>query len=108
MRSNQLFAESAMLPGGVKRLLSVLGPRHQIRRSIHVGKGLSSDTFVPATLSKIDVVERAPVVHSYLTNGFIIRSSVVYGSVGLLPRGFFNWKVSNMLWKGRNDCSVFR
>lgn len=54
---------------------------------------LSTDTFVPATLNRLDVVERAPIVHSYLSNGFIIRSSVVYGSVGLLPRGFFNWKV---------------
>lgn len=53
----------------------------------------STDTFVPATLSRLDVAEGAPVIHSYLSNGFIIRRSVVYGSVGLLPRGFFNWKV---------------
>ena len=79
---SHLFAESAML---------------HLRRALVLLKwscrGLSSDTFVPATFNRLDVVERAPVVHSYLSNGFIIRSSVVYGSVGLLPRGFFNWKV---------------
>ena len=61
------------------------------------GRRYLADTFVPATLSKLDVVERAPIVHSYLSNGFIIRSSMVYGSVGLLPRGFFNWKVRGHL-----------
>lgn len=103
MRTIQMFAESAMLlQAVVKRLLPLLGSRGQRWRHIHIGQGLLTDTFMPATLSRLDVVEKAPVVHSYLTNGFIIRNSVVYGSVGLLPRGFFNWKVRSVLWRERN------
>ena len=54
-----------------------------------------TDTFTPATFGKLDLSsELAPEIGGYLTNGFIIRRSVIYGSVALLPRGFFNWKVS--------------
>lgn len=52
-----------------------------------------TDTFTPATFSRLEVAEQAPVIHAYHTKGFVIRDSVVYGSVGLLPRSFFNWKV---------------
>ena len=52
-----------------------------------------TDTFVPATFQKLEVSEHSPIVNGYMTDGFIIRSSLVHGSVALLPRGFFNWKV---------------
>lgn len=52
-----------------------------------------TDTFTPPTFSKLEVSERAPEISGYLTNGFIIRGNAVFGSVALLPRGFFNWKV---------------
>ena len=52
-----------------------------------------TEGFTPSTFSKIDVSEHAPVIDSYLTHGFIIRGSLVQGSVALLPRAMFNWKV---------------
>ncbi len=52
-----------------------------------------TDTFIPATFEKLEVSEHSPVVNGYMTDGFIIRSNIVHGSVALLPRGFFNWKV---------------
>ena len=54
-----------------------------------------TDSFIPTTFAKLDVAEHSPVVNGYMTDGFIIRSNLVHGSVALLPRGFFNWKVSS-------------
>lgn len=68
-----------------------------IVRSIKTQTKLLTDTFTPATFGRLEVSEKAPIIDSYLSNGFIIRTSVVYGSVGLLPRGFFNWKVTQKI-----------
>lgn len=53
-----------------------------------------TDVPVAATFGRLEVAEEAPVVGTYLTNGFIIRGNMVHGSVALLPRGVFNWKVA--------------
>lgn len=63
-----------------------------VRRQVLQYRNMT-DTFTPATFSRLEVAEQAPVIHAYHTKGFVIRDSVVYGSVGLLPRSFFNWKV---------------
>lgn len=60
-----------------------------------------TDTILPATFSKLDVSEQAPVLDGYLSNGFIIRGGVVHGSVALLPRALFSWKASLCVY-----CSI--
>lgn len=56
--------------------------------------GPDGDLILPATLSKVNVVEAAPVIQGYFTNGFMIRGVRVMGSVALLPRGMLHWKVT--------------
>ena len=51
------------------------------------------DLIRPATFSKVNTVETAPVVQAYFTNGFLIRGTRVMGSVALLPRGILHWRV---------------
>lgn len=63
------------------------------RRSCGQQRCYASDIPAASTFSKLDVPELAPVVYGYLSHGFIIRGSLVQGSVALLPRAMFNWKV---------------
>ena len=51
------------------------------------------DIFLPATLSKVSAAQTAPVLQAYFTNGFLINATRVLGSIALLPRAFFSWKV---------------
>ena len=55
-----------------------------------------SDGLVPTTLSRVDVPEQAPLISAYSTQGFTLRGVRVMGSVALLPRGFFHWKVKRV------------
>ena len=52
---------------------------------------------MPTTLSRLDVSELAPVVSSYSVQGFTIRGNKLIGSLALLPRGIFHWKVDWLL-----------
>lgn len=61
------------------------------------GRSLATNVFMPATFAHLDIAEQAPVVNAFTTNGFIIRGNRVYGSVALLPRGLFHWKVTATL-----------
>lgn len=61
----------------------------------YVCSGPDGDLIRPATFSKVDAVEAAPVVQAYFTNGFLIRGTRVMGSVALLPRGMLHWRVLN-------------
>lgn len=70
--------------------------QHLVKLKGHLGNVVwrrFSEGFRPSTFSKIEVSEHAPLVECYLSHGFIIRGSLVRGSVALLPRGMFNWKV---------------
>lgn len=53
----------------------------------------ATDVPAPSTFSRLDVPELAPVVDGYLTHGFTIHGCLLKGSVALLPRAKFNWKV---------------
>ena len=54
-----------------------------------------TEGFRPPTFSKIEVSHLAPVVRGYTLSGFAVGSTLLSGSVALLPRGFFNWKVGS-------------
>lgn len=58
-------------------------------------ESVSGDLFIPATFSKLEVSDSAPMVNGYTTRGFVVNSNTVYGSVALLPRGFLSWKVAS-------------
>ena len=58
-------------------------------------KTLNADVFVPPTFSRLEVADHAPLVDAYTTNGFILRGGRVLGSVALLPRGYFHWRVGH-------------
>ncbi len=52
-----------------------------------------SDGYIPPQLNRLDVSLQAPIIQGFLPDGFSIRGNILYGSVALLPRGFFSWKV---------------
>ena len=70
--------------------------KYQIRTKTNKAKNINTDYFVPPTFGRLEVGEQAPVVSAYTTNGFVIRSNFVYGSVALLPRTLLNWKVNGL------------
>ncbi|XP_003383876.3 PREDICTED: NADH dehydrogenase [ubiquinone] 1 alpha subcomplex assembly factor 3-like [Amphimedon queenslandica] len=47
------------------------------------------------TLSRVSVEEAAPLISGYSVQGFNLRGVQVMGSVALLPRGFFHWKINS-------------
>lgn len=53
----------------------------------------STGPVMPTTLNRLEAVEAAPVISSYSVQGFTIRGNRLIGSVALLPRGVFSWKV---------------
>ena len=57
----------------------------------------SSEGMMPTTLTKMNMMEeKAPLISAYSVQGFTIRgTNRVIGSVALLPKGFFHWKVSD-------------
>ncbi len=69
-------------------------PRLSVYRlwSSKPGEG-AEEVFMPATFSRMEVPEHAPLVQGYTTNGFVIAGNRVFGSVALLPRGLLHWKV---------------
>ena len=68
-------------------------PRLPPVRCLASRKLTGSEVFTPATFSKLEVADRAPLVSAYTTNGFVIQGARVMGSVALLPRGLLHWKV---------------
>jgi hypothetical protein len=70
-------------------------------------RAYATDVPVQSTLTRIDAPALAPVVDSYHTNGFIIQGCLVKGSVALLPRAKFNWKVFNVVGPGMQEIVVF-
>lgn len=46
-------------------------------------------------MSKLAPIETSdsPLVEKYSTKGFTISGNKVYGSVALLPKAYFHWKV---------------
>jgi NADH dehydrogenase [ubiquinone] 1 alpha subcomplex assembly factor 3 len=54
------------------------------------------DGMIPTTLSKVNVDDKAPLISSYGTRGFTVRGSTrLTGSVALLPKGYFHWKIKD-------------
>lgn len=52
---------------------------------------------MPTTLSKIEPGEQAPIVSAFSSHGFTLRGlRKVMGSVALLPKGFFHWRIDNV------------
>ena len=97
-RSNQLVNKFT------KSLRSLL-LSHNIKRYKMTDKGrgasyiiepttMNIQKFDPHTLSVKGV---PPVITSYSTRGFTIQGNKVFGSIAILPQGFYAWKVDT--WK---------
>ena len=50
---------------------------------------------MPATFSRVEAADHAPLISAYTTNGFVIRGARVLGAVALLPRGYLHWRVDD-------------
>lgn len=50
-------------------------------------------TPMPTTITALELHEHAPFVSSYNTQGFTVQGNKLMGSVALLPKGMFSWKV---------------
>ena len=48
------------------------------------------------TMSKLTPIDNlnSPLIEKYNTKGFTISGNKVYGSVALLPKAYFHWKVN--------------
>ena len=46
------------------------------------------------------------MVNGYTTQGFVINSNRVYGSVALLPRGMLSWKVCVLYYNLQGQVSL--
>ena len=53
---------------------------------------------MPTTLSRLEASQYAPIIDSYSARGFDVRGTKFIGSLALLPRALFNWKVSRVLF----------
>jgi len=51
----------------------------------------------PPVWSKIEASQYAPLVTGYQPDGFTIGGNILRGSVALIPRGFFGWKVNSQM-----------
>ena len=49
-------------------------------------------------MSKLTPIDSSisPLIEKYNTKGFTISGNKVYGSVALLPKAYFHWKVCNI------------
>lgn len=54
---------------------------------------------MPTTLSGLQTHDLAPVISSYSVKGFTVRGNKLVGSLALLPRGIFHWKVVRIFCK---------
>ncbi|XP_065909900.1 NADH dehydrogenase [ubiquinone] 1 alpha subcomplex assembly factor 3-like isoform X2 [Dysidea avara] len=50
---------------------------------------------VGITMSKLPIMNslQSPVIDGYTTRGFNINGNKVFGSIALLPRAYFHWKI---------------
>ena len=55
----------------------------------------SGGLVMQTTLSRVNVEDAAPLISGYSMLGFSLRGAHVIGSVALLPRGFFHWKINS-------------
>ena len=62
---------------------------------------------MPSTLSTLEVAEEAPLVSGYGPDGFSLQGNYVLGSVALLPRGFFNWRVRRVEDISKESLALF-
>ena len=62
--------------------------RNQIRYNTAPG--------MPTTLSRLEASQYAPLVDSYSSKGFDVKGAKFVGSLALLPRALFHWKVSRV------------
>lgn len=50
--------------------------------------------FTMSKLTPLDSSNSSPLIEKYNTKGFTISGNKVYGSVALLPKAYFHWKVN--------------
>ena len=62
-------------------------------RLCFIPRRCQSEGFRPPIFNRIEVSQQAPVVAGYLPDGFSIGGNILRGSIALLPRGYFGWKV---------------